>query len=185
MAPAKQVVEDRPGHGRREFFRAQAVASTHHAGRTGQRGSTFRKCDLHVEVEGFAEAARLLGPVQDRQRTHGFRQGFEECRDKPRVEQPDGEHAHFLALRVKPLGGFAQGVDRAPHRDHDPLGLGVPVVIVQPIRATGPLGQPVHQMLHDARDGLVKAIHRFTTLEVHVGILRRAANHRVFRRETP
>ena len=52
------------------------------------------------------------------------------------------------------------------------------MVVKQPVGAPGELGKVIHGRLYQTGAGLVKGVHRFPRLEVHVGVLGRAANHR-------
>ncbi len=75
------------------------------------------------------------------------------------------------------------GLATGTHQDDHPLGIRRAMIFVERITTPGQFGKAIHHPLHDPGAGGVKRIHRFARLEKNIGILRRAANHRVVRRE--
>ena len=97
----------------------------------------------------------------------------------------DLDHANFFTARIQvfgsPAGGFGAG---AHHYDH-PLGVGRADVIEQVILAADQPGKLVHSFLNDIRAGGIVRVDRLTALEVNVGVLGRAAQHRAIGRKPP
>jgi hypothetical protein len=69
------------------------------------------------------------------------------------------------------------------HDDDDPLGLGVAVVLDDPVLAPGVAGDLVHDVLHDRGRAGVERVDGLARLEVHVGVLRGPPHERVLGRQ--
>ena len=68
--------------------------------------------------------------------------------------------------------------------DHDhAFGIGSADVIKQLVLTAGQLGELIHGLLDNAGAGIIKLIHRLTTLEIHIGVLGGAANPGTVRRQ--
>ncbi len=114
-----------------------------------------------------------------------FRQRFDEVFKREWPVQAHPDHADFLALGVQVFGCLCRG-DAAAAQDHDhPFGVLGPDVVEQVVMPSGDLGKLVHNVLDDLWAGVVIGVDRFTGLEEHVRVLRRAANEGVLRRECP
>ena len=89
----------------------------------------------------------------------------------------------FSPVRVEVFDGFVRGFCAGAHHDDDALGIGSANVIEQVILASDELGELVHRCLHFGRSDVVVGIGALANLEEDVGILRRAAQHRMIGRE--
>ena len=90
------------------------------------------------EIQGFADRAWLLRPVEDRDRPNARRQGGDDLLGGKRLEQADPEHADPLARGDECVDGLLdRSAGRAHHDDH-PFGVGGAVVVDQPVSAARP-----------------------------------------------
>ena len=182
----RQFVEHRLHHAGGEFLARQAVAAADDA-RHG--ANAVRRClrqrGHHILVERFAVGARLLAAVE-----HG--DGF--CRGGKRIEQrarrkwpvqPHLQHAHFLAAGQQVLDRLVHGLGAGSHEHDDPLGVQRADVVEQLVTPPGKFAEAIHRILHEPRKRVVIGIGALARLEEHVRVLRRAAQHRVFRRQRP
>jgi hypothetical protein len=188
--PAPRRVECELGeharrHARRELLGRQpvppaddpgdAVSLTARAG-LGQGGED-------VEVERLPVGAGLLGAVEDRHRAHAVRQRLDQLRRREGAVQAHLEHPDPVAAGDEVGHCLAHRLRGGAHDDDDPLGLGVAVVLDDPVRAPGVAGDLVHDVLHDRGRAGVERVHGLARLEVHVGVLRRPPHERVLGRQ--
>ena len=101
------------------------------------------------------------------------------------MEEADGNDADLFAAGDEPVDGFDDRLDAAAHRDDHPLRFRMPVIVEQMVTPAGDRGQFVHGRLHGVRQLVVKTVHGLPALEIHVGILRGAAERRPVRRHRP
>ena len=178
----RQLVEDGPDHARGDFLRREAVPAADHARHRRERGRVgvhpLAERGHDGLVERLTDGARLLGPVEDRDRPDGGRERGEERIRRERLEEPDHEHADLLP-------GGVEGVHRLLHRagggahDHDDaVGIRRAVVVHDAVAAAGLLGELGHHLGHDARHGVVEPVRRLASLEECVRVLRRPADER-------
>ena len=113
------------------------------------------------------------------------RQRLDKPADVKRPVQPHLQHADFFALFDEIIHRFVRRFAAGTHQHDDALGIGRADVIEQLVGAAHDLGELVHRLLHDLRAGGVKRIARLAALEKDVGILRRAAQHRLVGRHRP
>ncbi len=137
----RDVVEDRLDHRRREFLRRQAVAAGDQARRRGERRDARRtrlgQRRRDVEIERIAGRARLLRPIQDRERADGLRQRGEERLLVERAIEPDLQHADLFAASGQVVDRLVHGVGARSH-DHDhALGGRIADVLEQAVVAAG------------------------------------------------
>ena len=59
------------------------------------------------------------------------------------------------------------------------------MVFKEPVLPSGEPGEAIHRPLHNPRARGIEWIHRLARLKIDIGILRRAAQHRMIRRERP
>ena len=90
-----EIIENGFHHGRREFFRGQAVTAAHHP---SVAPALLIKRVYAIEIERLASAPRLLRPVEHRDAAHRHRQHFYESLSVERPVEPDLQHAHLLIL---------------------------------------------------------------------------------------
>ena len=102
-----------------------------------------------------------------------------------RAIQPDADGADLLALGGQVLHGGFGGLAAGAHDDHHTLGLLVADIIEEMVLPLGDLGELIHRGLHDGRRGRIVWIDRLPGLEVHIRVLRRAAQDRMLRRQRP
>ena len=96
----------------------------------------------------------------------------------------DGKDTRFFAFCIESIDGFVSGTDSRTHEDHDAIGIGGTVVFEDVILATREFCEAIHRFFDDTGDGVVVGIACFASLEEDIGVLRRAANRRVFGRES-
>ncbi len=178
----REGVEDRLHHRGRQLLRREPVAPADHPRRDGEPG----RIGVHrlgqgtddVEVQRLADGARLLGPVQDGDRTHGRRQRGQQVGRRERPEQADPEHADALARVHQRVDGLLDRAARRAHHDDHPLGIGSPVVVDQTVSPAGPRRELVEDPFDDPRDGEMERVRRLARLEEHVGVLGGAPDDR-------
>ena len=162
------VVEHGLDHGGVELLGAQAVAAADHGdvllARFDQRGA-------HVLVQGLAQGAGFLGPVQNRDGLAGLGDGLEEVLDAEGTVQVHLDQAHLLALGGQVIHGLLDGVAAGAHGDDDVLGVGRADVIEEVILSAGELADLLHALLDDRGSGDVVLVGGFSALEVDVGVL--------------
>ena len=99
-----------------------------------------------------------------------------------RTVKPHLDHAELGILFVKIIDGFVRCFAAGTHQDDDVLRVRSANVIEQIVSTTRQRCEFVHHLLDHIRAGGVDQIGGFTALEKRVGILRRAPEHRMFRR---
>jgi hypothetical protein len=105
----------------------------------------------------------------------------------PRREGPvqvDLDEADRLAVGLQVLHGLAHGIGPGAHDDDHPLCLRIAEILEQPVLPAGELGEFLHVRLHDSGRPGVVGIDGLAALEIHVGVLRRAAHEGVIRIES-
>ena len=139
----------------------------------------------HVEEQRLAQRPGFLGPVQHGHLAGRRRQRRQQRLGRERAVQPHRGHAHLLAAGGQVFRRLRGGLGSGPH-DHDyPLGGRIPGVVDQVVRAAGACGQCVHGVGDGAGDPRVERVDRLPALEVHVGILGRAADEGAVRGQPP
>ena len=103
--------------------------------------------------------------------------------DRERTHQANFQHADFLALRSHIVHCLVDCFRARTHDDDDVFGIGRADVFKQSILAADDRRKLVHRVLHNGRAGQVVGVDCFASLEIHVRILRRAAQHRMVRRQ--
>ena len=86
-------------------------------------------------------------------------------------------------MRVQIFDGLLRHFCARAHDDDNALGVRRADVIEQVILPPDDLGELVHRLLDDAGRGKIIGVDGFAALKVHVGVLRRAAHHRMIGRE--
>ncbi len=106
-----------------------------------------------------------------------------EGRDRERPVQAHLQEADLLAGGHERVDRFVRGFRaRAHHHDHA-VGLRVPHVFEEAIRASDARGKGVHRLLDDLGAGGIEAVARLAGLEERIRVLRRAANDGMIGRE--
>ena len=156
-------------------------------GKVSHRGLAGRECfgqrDNHILIQRLADRPGLLGAVQHRDALHRRRQRFQEMFERERPHQANFQHADFAALRGEVVHRLLDRFCARTHDDDDLLGVRRAVILEELVLAADDLGELVHHVLHDGGTGEVIRVHRLAGLEVNVGILRRAAQHRMIGRK--
>ena len=144
----------------------------------------FHEGSHHILIKWLAHTTRLFRAIQHRDAAHRRRKSGKKVSQFEWLIEAHFEHADLLA-------GFPQGVHslldsahpRAHQNDHA-LRVRRAKVIEQVIAPASLLGKAIHHVLHDFRTGAVERIASFTSLKKDVGILCRAAQHRMIGRES-
>ena len=136
----------------------------------------------HVLIQRFARRARFLRAVEHGDLFTERGQRLDEAFAVKRTIQPHFDHADLFALGDQMLHGFMRGFAAGTHQHDHALRVLRADVIEQIIVAAGLRGEFVHDFLDDVGTGGIKTVRRLAALEKHVGILRRAAQHRLVRR---
>ncbi len=168
-------------HRRRELFRRETVAAAddarHRRARTASDGFRQRRDD--VLVEWFTARAGFLGAVEHRDRAHRLWQGCEQVLGGERSVKPDVHEAD--AFGVQRVDRLRHGVGAGAHQDDDPFCVRVAVIVEQPVLPARDVAEALHGALDDGRCGVVVTVDGLARLEIHVGVLRGAADERVIR----
>ena len=132
-----------------------------------------------IEIERLADGAGFFGAIEDGNLLHGCGEGRKERLHAEGAIEADFEQADFFSAGVQIFDGFVRGFGAGAHHDDHALGIGSADVIEQVILASDDFGELVHGRLHFGGSGVVVGVGRFANLEEDVGILRRAAQHRM------
>ena len=184
-----QVVEDCADHARRELLGGEAITATDDA-RQGSEllpatGHVLGKGADHILVERLAGGTRFLAAVQHGDGLRRSGDGRHQVFHRERPVEPYPHHAHLLALAEHVLHRLFHRLGPGPHEDHHPFGVAGTEVVEEVVVAARELRQLVHGLLDDAGQRLVVGVHRLPPLEVDIGVLRSATQHRPVRRERP
>ena len=181
----RKLVEHRAHHGGRELLGRQAVAPAHDARARPLRAFVLGAAQRgdHVQVERVADRARLLGAVEDGDRAGGLGQRLKKILHREGAVEAHLEHAHLLAARHHPVDQFVRRLRARAHHDDHALGLRMADVVEQVVAPPGELGEALHFRAHRFRTVVVIRVAGFARLEEHVGVLRRAAHHRMVGRQ--
>ena len=147
-----QLVEDGLDHGRVELLRRQPVAASDdpRQRRDGRPADGVDERRGHIQQQRLAGGARLLGAVEHRDRPHRRRQRVDETVHRERPVEADLDQADLLAPCDEMVDDLVRALGARAHHHHDPLGLGMPDVVEQPIAAPGQRREAVHGVGHDA-----------------------------------
>ena len=171
-----ELVEDRSGHGRREFFGREAVPAADHSWdrsrSLGPAAPALGQGGHDVEIKRLAQTSRLLGAVQGRDGPGRGRECRDKCFGGERAVQSNLEQPHPLAAGDESSDGFLRRAGgRAENHGH-PLGVGRAHIVEETVLPPDPTSETIHGLLHDIWHGLVKHVHRLAGLEEHVRVLR-------------
>ncbi len=136
-----ELVQHRLDHGGRELLGREPVTAADRPRRGPILEPALGLClgnrRDHVEVERLAHGARLLGPVEHRDRSGARRQGGEEVQRRERPVEVDLNRTHPLASGGKVTHGLARGLRARAHQHDHPLGVRMAEVFEQPVFAAG------------------------------------------------
>ena len=175
-----EFVEHGLDHRRREFFRRQSIATTDDTRHRAQSvPCRVAECLDDVETERLGRGARLFGAVEHSDRTHCRGQnGGQLGRGKGPIH-PNPHQADLATFGVESLDGLVRGTRAGAHQHDYSLGIGRAGVVDKPVLAPGLVGETFEGTLDDLGHGVGERVARLTRLEEHVGVLRRAAQHRM------
>ena len=162
-----QVLINRENLGGRGVLAAEAVAATHDNG--GILGAV--EAVLHVEIQGLAVSAGLLGAVEHGNALGSAGNGCEEVLGAEGAIQVNSDEADLLTLIGQIVDGLADGLGHTAHGDDDAVGILGAVVVKQTILAAGDLADLVHVVLDDGGNCGIVVVARLAVLEEYVGIL--------------
>ena len=166
-----QVVVHSLDHGGVELLGAQAVAAADHldvgAARLKQRGA-------HVQIQGLAQGAGLLGAVQNGDLLAARRNSAQEVLHGEGTIEVHLDQAQLLALGCQVVDGLFDGVAAGAHADDHALCIGCADVVEGLVVAAGQLANLLHDLGDDVRSGLIELVRSFAALEVDVRVLRGA-----------
>ena len=169
-----QLLIHREHAGGRGVLGAQAVAAADDgdvgAPRVGQ-GSH------HVQVEGLALGAGLLGAVQHGDVLAGGGDSGQQLVRAPGTVQAHLDQTHLLAVGVEVVDDLLGHVADGAHGDDDPVGVGHAVVVEQLVIGAQLGVDLAHVLFHDAGDGVVVLVAGLAVLEEDVAVLMGAAHH--------
>ena len=178
VAIAGEVIVDRLHHGRREFLRAQPVATADDRDRL-----TLEGCDC-VQIERVADCTRFLDAVEHRDLLHRCRNRFHEIGYGERTVEDDLECAYLFAAGVEVADGFVDGFSCRTHRDNDAFRIRITDVSVRCVAATSLFGIQLHVAFDDSGSRVVEAVNGFATLEEDIRVLGSNLEGRAIGRES-
>ena len=173
------IAEDRMNRSGRYVFRRQAVAT----------GVNFRmqirmaNSGADIFIKRFAEGARFLRAIHDRDLLHRLRQGRHEVFQREGAIKVNLHIARLLALRVQGVHRFLNRACNGTHGDDDRFRIGCAVIVEKLIFAPCEHADLLHVFIDDLRQPVVPEVARFFGLKVHVRIRYGTAHDRVFRIE--
>ncbi len=115
--PLLKVLVHGENHGRCELLGAESESSAVHA----NPGALLKHCGAYIEVEGLAEGAGLLRPVEDGDSLCGLGDGCNESVCAEGAEQADLDKAVLLSHCVELVDGLLNGLASGTHADDDLL----------------------------------------------------------------
>ncbi|OQC55923.1 MAG: hypothetical protein BWX54_01657 [Verrucomicrobia bacterium ADurb.Bin018] len=182
-----ELIKDRLDHGGGELLGGEAVAAADHLGHGRERAirHALGESGEHILVERLAIAAGLLRAVEHTDGLDGLGQRRKEIFGGKRPVQAHDDGTDFFALLLQHFDGFQRGFRARAHQHDYPLGIRRADVVKGPVLAAGQFGKLIHRGGHDVRAGLVELVGGFAALEIHIRILRRAADERLFGIERP
>ena len=155
---------------------AQAVAAGVH-GAGGKLGAVDG--GQHVQIQGLADGAGLLGAVQDRDLLHGLGQHVQQVLGHEGTVQVDLHQAHLLAGGVEVVDDFLDGLAGGTHGDDDLIGIGSAIVVEGLIVGADLLVDLVHVVNNNLGHGVVILVASLAGLEEDIAVLSLAAEHRM------
>ena len=168
----KLLVDSEDAGGRR-ILGAQAVTAADDldAGASGgvQGGD-------HVQIEGLAQGAGLLGAVQNGQLLAGGRDGRHEPVGGEGTVQANLDNAHLLAVGVHIVDDLVGHVADGAHSHDDPVGVGRAVVVEELVVGAKLFVDLIHVLLDHGGQGLVVLVAGLAVLEEDVAVLVGAAH---------
>ena len=180
-----KVVEYGLDHRRRELLGTESVPAAGRARVTiGLEPFLLHRLaqgGANVDVQRFADGARLLGPIKDPQAFDRGGNCLGEGLGIERTIQADLDHADFLALADHVFDRFVHGLRAGTHHDEHALGIRRSDIVEQAILAAGQLGKRVHGFLDDRGRFVVIGVYSLAALEIDVRILSGAADARIVR----
>ena len=131
----------------------------------------FRQGGAHILIQGLADGAGLLGPVQDGDGLDGIRQLGQEVGHGEGAVQMDLDHAHLFALGVQVVDDLPQGAADAAHGDDHPVRVRRAVVVEQLVVPPRQVADGLHVFLHDGGQAVIGAVAGLPVLEEGVRVL--------------
>ena len=95
----------------------------------------------------------------------------------------DLDQPELVAARVQDVNRLPDGFGTGSHQHEHPLGIVRTEILEQPVGPTRQGSETLHRRLDRRGDCRVERVHGFAALEIHVRVLRHAANHRPIRIE--
>ena len=133
----------------------------------------------HIQVQGLADGAGLLGAVQDGNLLHGLGQHVQQVLGHEGTVQMDLDQAHLLTGGIEVIDDFLDGLAGGAHGDDDLVGIGSAIVVEGLIVGADFLVDLVHVVNHNLGHGVVVLVASLAGLEEDVAVLGLAAQHGV------
>ena len=172
-----EFFKDRENLIRRRVLAAQTEAAAHdNRAELGIIEST-----LNIEIQRFAQGARFLRMVENRNFLHGLRHKLEEVLDGERTIEMYAHQADFFALLVEVIHRFLYSLADRTHGNDDAVGVFGTIVVEQVMFTARDFGHVSHSFFHKIRQSFIELIGGFAFLEVYVRILGSAADNRMIR----
>ncbi len=180
----RHVVEHALRHRGGVVFRAERVSAAENDGVERAREETavarFRNGGCDFLIERFAHRAEFLCPVENGDCLDRLGEGFRKHLDAERAEHSDRQNASLFAVFIEERRNFFGRFRAAAHEDYDLFGVGRAHILVGLVDSARELAEFFHLFGDDFRAFRVVGVARFPALEVYVGVLRRAADKRIF-----
>ena len=95
----------------------------------------------------------------------------------------DLDQPELVAAGIQDVNRLADGLGAGPHQHEHPIGIVSTEILEQPVCPARQRREALHRRLDRRGHCRVERVHRFPALEVDVGVLCDAANHRPVRIE--
>ena len=135
----------------------------------------------HIQVQGLADGAGLLGAVQNADLLYGIRQTFYQLVTDEGTVQTNLHQTNLFAVGVQVVNRFADGVADTAHSHDDVFCIGSAHIVEQAVVGAQLFIDLVHVIFYHAGQSIVVLVAGFSCLEEHVGVLSSTSLCRVFR----
>src|SRR5690554_1333805 len=152
-----------------EILAGESVTTTNDRKTTSAH---LRKSCHYVEVEWLTNGTGLLGTVEHRNLLHRLGNSCNKILCRERTIQSDLQHTDFFTLLIEVVGCPFECIESTTHGNDDTIGIGSSHIVEDVVLSSGDLRNLVHVLLNDCGNCIVVLVHRLTSLEVDIFVLR-------------